>query len=92
MKIFTSHFDYFQDFEIVILYNTNMIKNGSTKFRNRLKELRVGMSLTQSELANKLNIPTSTYANWELGRTEPSITDIFNLIDFLRLKPTIYLI
>ena len=53
MKIFTSHFDYFQDFEIVILYNTNMIKNGSTKFRNRLKELRVGMSLTQSELANK---------------------------------------
>lgn len=44
------------------------------------------MSLTQSELANKLNIPTSTYANWELGRTEPSITDIFNLIDFFEIE------
>ena len=46
----------------------------------------IGMSLTQSELANKLNIPTSTYANWELGRTEPSIADIFNLIDFFEIE------
>ncbi|MDE6474375.1 MAG: helix-turn-helix domain-containing protein [Clostridia bacterium] len=56
-----------------------------TKFSNRLRELRKEASLSQSELAKNLNIPTSTYANWELGRTEPSIKDIYNLIKFFEI-------
>ena len=51
-----------------------------TKFTTRLKELRKELSLSQSELAKKLNVPASTYANWEQGRREPSIYDIYNII------------
>ena len=62
-----------------------MGKTYTSKISNRLKELRISMSLTQSELANKLGIPTSTYANWELGRTEPSIGDIYNIIECMEI-------
>ena len=51
------------------------------KFTTRLKELRKDMSLTQAELAEKLGIPSSTYANWEQGRREPSIGEIYNIIE-----------
>ena len=49
-------------------------------FRQRLKDLREERQLSQSKVANKLGVPVSTYANWEQGRREPSIYDIFNLI------------
>lgn len=58
----------------------------SNKFIKRLKELRKSVSLTQSELAKQLGVPTSTYANWEQGRTEPSIQDIFRLIEFFEIE------
>ena len=61
-------------------------KKELTEFRNILKKLRKEASLSQSELAKKLKIPTSTYANWEQGRTEPSIKDIFNLIRLFEIE------
>ena len=65
-----------------------MGNNNTQVFSNRLKELRKSLSLTQSELARQLGIPTSTYTNWEIGRTEPSIQDIFNLIEFFGIEAT----
>ena len=56
-----------------------------TRFRNRLKEIRKEMLLSQSELAKNLKIPTSTYANWEQGRTEPNIQELFKLIKFFEI-------
>ena len=61
-------------------------KIDSTKFSHKLKELRKAMSLTQSEVAKHLQISASTYANWELGRAEPSIQDIFRLIEFFEIE------
>lgn len=49
-------------------------------FRTRLKELREEKKLSQKAIADKLKCPVSTYANWEQGRTEPSIFDIYNLL------------
>lgn len=64
-------------------------KSQKTTKTSRTKELfcknlistRQQLHLTQKQIADKLNLPVSTYANWEQGRTEPSIEDIFLLID-----------
>ncbi len=49
-------------------------------FSERLRNLRTERNYTQKTVARKLGIPVSTYANWEQGRTEPSIFDIYNLL------------
>lgn len=42
-------------------------------FDKRLKELRLEMGLTQSELAKKLKVTQATVAKWENGDLEPSL-------------------
>ncbi len=49
-------------------------------FRNRLRAIREERRYSQMQVAKQLNIAVSTYANWEQGRTQPSINDIYNLI------------
>lgn len=49
-------------------------------FCTRLKELRAEKGLSQNETAQKLGCAVSTYANWEQGRREPSIYDIYHLM------------
>lgn len=48
-------------------------------FSEKLKELRNEKGYPQKTVANKLGVAVSTYANWEQGRTEPSVYDILNL-------------
>lgn len=54
--------------------NNNNINIGAI-----LKELRLNNKLTQDEFARRLNIPRSTYANYENNKREPSL-EILNLI------------
>ena len=49
-------------------------------FCKKLKELRRERQLSKRMVAAKLNCAVSTYANWEQGRTEPSIYDIYSLL------------
>lgn len=49
-------------------------------FSEKLRNLRAEKNYSQKTVAKKLGIPVSTYANWEQGRREPSIYDIFNLM------------
>lgn len=42
-------------------------------FCKNLKESRKACNLTQKEVATKLNVVESCYANWEQGRTEPNV-------------------
>lgn len=42
-------------------------------FCKNLKEARKVCNFTQKEVAIKLGVVESCYANWEQGRTEPSI-------------------
>lgn len=55
-------------------------------FKEKLKELRKEKGLSQKEFAEKLGIAVSTYANWEQGRTEPSICDIYNLLSTFEIE------
>jgi len=43
-------------------------------FKDKLRELRKEKGLTQKQVAILLNVVESCYANWEQGRTEPSIS------------------
>jgi len=61
-----------------------------SQFPERLKYMRNQMSLTQKDIAIKLNIQRVTYSHYETGRSQPSIdtliilADIFNCsIDYL---------
>lgn len=56
-------------------------------FCERLKELRQERKYSQKAVAEKLKIAVSTYANWEQGRTEPSVYDIFNLLNVFDVEP-----
>ena len=57
-------------------------------FSARLKEIRAERQLSQKAIADKLGCAVSTYANWEQGRTEPSIYYNNAPIGFsLRSKP-----
>ncbi|MBD5131046.1 MAG: helix-turn-helix transcriptional regulator [Clostridiales bacterium] len=42
-------------------------------FCKNLKDTRKSSGLTQKQVADKLNVVESCYANWEQGRTEPNI-------------------
>ena len=48
----------------------------AVKFGKKLQEFRKEMNLTQKEMAEKLFIAESTYANWEQGRREPNLQSL----------------
>lgn len=47
-----------------------------------IKELRIDMKLTQTELAKKLNTTQDTISLWELGKSYP---DIFSLVKLSKI-------
>lgn len=49
---------------------------------NKLKQLRISKSLTQSELAKELNIGQSAISKWEKGKTIPDVTTLKSLSAF----------
>lgn len=49
------------------------------KFCNNLRCVRKDCFLTQKQVADKLGVVESCYANWEQGRTEPSIDSLRKL-------------
>lgn len=51
-------------------------------FPSKLKKARKNTGLTQIEIEKELNIPRSTLANWEIGRTQPDIESLGILADF----------
>ena len=51
-------------------------------FSERLKELRKEKELTLKQVASALEIPLTTYANYEQGVREPSLSMLNALCDF----------
>lgn len=47
-----------------------------SEFSERLKELRKAANLTQTQLADKLNLHPQTVSKWERGRSEPDISQL----------------
>lgn len=52
----------------------------------RLKNLRIEKQITQSELANVLNVSSRTIASYEQGVNEPNITTILALSDYFNVS------
>ncbi len=55
------------------------------KFCNNLKTARKACRLTQKNIADKLDVVESCYANWEQGRTEPNIAMLRRLSVILEI-------
>ncbi len=55
-------------------------------FCKNLKEIRRERDLTQKEIAKKLGVVESCYANWEQGRTEPSIAMLRKLCEIFSVS------
>lgn len=51
------------------------------KFCKNLKAARKQVGLSQKQVAARLGVVESCYANWEQGRTEPSISTLRELFD-----------
>lgn len=48
----------------------------------RFKELRILNKKSQNEIAKILNIAQKSYSNYELGATEPNISNLIKLADY----------
>ena len=58
-------------------------KNGRQMYMLRLYEIRKSRGLTQKDVGDKIGVMNYTIANWEQGRSDPSVEDLINLADFL---------
>lgn len=52
----------------------------------QLKSLRRDAGLTQTELANKLNISQQSYARWENGKVTPSLEKLNDIAHFFEVS------
>lgn len=52
-----------------------------------LRKLRVTNRFSQQHVANHLNLSRNSYANWENGRTEITLTNLDMICSFYGLKP-----
>lgn len=52
---------------------------------NRIKDLRKSFNLTQTDLANKLNVKQNTISNWESERTEIDKTSILFMCEYFNV-------
>ena len=55
-------------------------------FSERLKELRKQASLTQVELAGKIGIGQSSYADWERGKKKPTQDNLIKIAQVLNVS------
>lgn len=57
--------------------------NEYLKVGNQIKEARIKIGLTQKEVSEKLNMPKSTYANYENNHREPSLDIVQRIAEVL---------
>ncbi|MBE7067948.1 MAG: helix-turn-helix transcriptional regulator [Clostridiales bacterium] len=53
-----------------------------TRFRERLKELRIEKNVTQQELGNIISMSKMAISHWEKGHSEPSISQLISLATY----------
>lgn len=60
-------------------------------FKDQLTKLRKRNNITQTDLANKMNVKQYVISSWETGRSEPSIDQIIELSSIFNV-PTDYIL
>lgn len=53
------------------------------KLADYIKEKRIDKNMTQEDLAKKLNVKRSTYANWEQGSRKIDVNNVMSICDIL---------
>ena len=69
-------------FRLVKYFKTCFVYNVIMEFKDRLKELRSNVNLSQMQLSVQTGISQSAIAKWELGKTEPTASAIITLAKF----------
>ena len=64
---------------MIILLFSYMYREVKEMIADRIKNLRLSCSMTQSDLARKLNITRSSVNAWEMGISTPSTTYVVEL-------------
>ena len=65
----------------------NKIQDLASNFKVKLRDFRLERKLSQKMFAEILSILHSTYANWEQGRREPSIYEIYKILILFDAEP-----
>ena len=60
-------------------------------FGSQLTKLRKRKNMTQIDLANLMDVKQYVVSSWEIGRSEPNISQIIKLSDIFKI-PTDYLL
>lgn len=60
--------------------------------RDKLREAREIMSLSQEELATKMNISRQAYNAWEKGTATPKVHSLIKVCNVLGVKPQIFFV
>jgi transcriptional regulator with XRE-family HTH domain len=60
-------------------------------FKEQLTKLRKRNKLTQTDLANLMGVKQYVISSWEIGRSEPSISQLNNLSEIFKI-PSDYLL
>lgn len=56
------------------------------KIKDRIKQLRKELDLTQEQFAHKIGYSRTAISAWEIGRNEPSNDDTLKLADFFNVS------
>ncbi|MCI6715885.1 MAG: helix-turn-helix transcriptional regulator [Bacilli bacterium] len=59
-------------------------------FNEQLLQVRVQMNLTQTELANKLNVSFATISRWENGKVNPTKKALLTFQKFCRENKIVF--
>jgi transcriptional regulator with XRE-family HTH domain len=63
------------------------VKSGIKNVNHKIKEIRVSRGLTQSQMADKLNIAPRVYQYWESGEKEMKVGTLIRLGLVLNCNP-----
>ena len=61
------------------------------EIKNRIKELRKELNLTQKEMAKLVNKSETGYASWEQGLAEPNVNDIRKMCKIFNVSADYFL-
>ncbi len=56
-----------------------------TKFAENVKQLRKERKLSQGDLAKKLGVTQQCVSEWELGKTEPTLSYLWKMADLFEI-------
>jgi len=74
------------DFYALYIYTISKHMGVDLMIEKNIKKFREQKNITQSELAEKLNVTRQAVSNWETGKTQPDIDTLHKIADMLEIS------